>query len=101
MLNLICKSVLSGIVLITISIIIALLIENKPASKILFFPSSLILSSLMGGRHPMGYTEQGEPIVEGTPADGIFVLFALFFQTLFLSLMSFLVFYTLKKRKTK
>jgi hypothetical protein len=100
MLNLICKSVLSGIVLITISIIIALLIENKPASKILFFPSSLICS-LMGGRHPMGYTEQGEPIVEGTPADGIFVLFALFFQTLFLSLMSFLVFYTLKKRKTK
>ncbi len=101
MLNLIGKSVLSGIILITISIIIILLIENKTASKIIIFPSSLILSSLMGGRPPMGYTEQGEPIVEGTPADGIFVVFALFFQTLCLSLMSFLVFYTLKKRKTK
>jgi hypothetical protein len=101
MLKLISKSVLSGIVLIIISITIALLIENRAVSKILFFPASVILSSFMGERPPMGYNEQGEPYVEGTPADGFFVLFALFFQTLFLSLISFLTFLKLKKLKTK
>lgn len=96
--KLIVKSIICGIAVTVLAIFTSVLAGNKIVSSILLSPL-FILNHLMGPHPVLGYDAQGNPMYEGTPIDGIVILFGLFLCIPFYSIISFLIFLAINQKK--
>ncbi len=99
-LKLISKSILCGIIITIVVTFVCMLVGNKTVSQILLSPLVLLIYTL--GHPPLlGYAPQGNQMYEGTPIDGIIIIFGIFLCIPFYSTISFFVFALLNRsRKT-